>query len=97
MFTNDLKTLKTAVTLITCCNAIAYGRCFISAISGNYTIPESLVLIAIGTINGIMIKLLLDLRDAIALELENRIRLRNKMRRSRYVEEYCFRKNRESD
>ena len=25
------------------------------------------------------------------------IRLRNKMRRSRYVEEYCFRKNWESD
>lgn len=96
MFTNDLKTLKTAVTLITCCNAIAYGRCFISAISGNYTIPESLVFIAIGTINGIMIKLLLDLRDAIALELESRIRLRNKIRRSKYVEEYCFRKNRES-
>ena len=97
MFTNDLKTLKTAVTLITCCNAIAYGRCFISAISGNYTIPESLVFIAIGIVNGIMIKFLLDLRDAIALELESRIRLRNKIRRSKYVEEYCFRKNRESD
>lgn len=97
MFTDDLKTLKTAVTLITCCNAIAYGRCFISAISGNYTIPESLAFIATGTINGIMIKFMLDLRDAIVWELESRIRLRNKIRRSKYVEEYCFRKNRESD
>lgn len=97
MFTDDLKTLKTAVTLITCCNAMAYGRCFISAISGNYTIPESLAFIATGTINGIMIKFMLDLRDAIVWELESRIRLRNKIRRSKYVEEYCFRKNRESD
>ena len=97
MFTDDLKTLKTAVTLITCCNAMAYGRCFISAISGNHTIPESLAFIATGTINGIMIKFMLDLRDAIVWELESRIRLRNKIRRSKYVEEYCFRKNRESD
>lgn len=97
MFTDDLKTLKTAVTLITCCNAMAYGRCFISAISGTYTIPESLAFIATGTINGIMIKFMLDLRDAIVWELESRIRLRNKIRRSKYVEEYCFRKNRESD
>ena len=87
MFTDDLKTLKTAVTLITCCNAMAYGRCFISAISGNYTIPESLAFIATGTINGIMIKFMLDLRDAIVWELESRIRLRNKIRRSKYVEE----------